>query len=305
MDKKIAQHHFNQSVVNTAVVKRGRGLGRASRPGLVITGLAVFAVIALSLLAKPVLAASQSYLTTDKTITKGMAVAVVSSSSANKNLVTVQKSSVNRANKTLGVVVALDDSLVTSVDGGATQAQKLYVADSGQATVFVTDINGAVHKGDLLAPSPLEGVLMKANTGTPGVLGLALADMSSQTMQTVSLSGDGPIHSAKVALVGINMDIRFASSSSGVQQSLLVRLGQGLVHKEVSQVQTFIALSVLILLIVVEGSIVYAAVSSSITSLGRNPLAKRTIYRGLFQASGLVFMVLVVGLAAIYMVMRI
>jgi hypothetical protein len=86
--------------------------------------------------------------------------------------------------------------------------------------------------------------------------------------------------------------------------SLLERLGQTIVHRQVNQLQAFVALAILVLLIVVDGSIAYAAINSSILSIGRNPLAKRTVFRGLLQASGLVLMVLLVGLAAIYMVLR-
>jgi hypothetical protein len=252
------------------------------------------------LLPLPASAASQSYLTTDKSITKGYAVAVVSGSSQQGQQQTfVQKSSVSRAQQTLGVVVDLGDSLVTSVD----KTSQLYVADSGQAEVYVTDLNGTVKKGDLLAPSPLEGVLMRADNGTPGILGVALANFDGQSAQTVKVAS-GSISSAKVELLAINMDVRFATSSPGVQESFLERLGQSIVHRQVNQLQAFVALAILILLIVVDGSIAYAAINSSILSIGRNPLAKRTVFRGLLQASGLVLMVLLAGLAAIYMVLR-
>lgn len=265
-------------------------------------GLAVLLILASIAWPAVARAATQSYLTTDQSITKGMAVSVAShKDSGAEGQTYVAKSSVSRADKTLGVVVNLGDGLVTSVSG----TSQLFVANSGDARVYVTSLNGAVHKGDLLAPSPLEGVLMRANDGTPGILGVALENFSAQPSQTVSVKGGSQIESAKVALIGINMDVKFATSSAGVQQSFLERLGQSVAHHEVSQLQTFIALAVLILLIIVEGGIVYAAISSSLLSIGRNPLAKRAIMGGLLQATGLVIAVLAVGLSAIYLVLRV
>lgn len=271
------------------------GLKNRFVAGLLVLG---FVVLLSTFLPFTVRAASQSYATRDKTITKGMAVAVISQPGSSGGTTSyVQKSSVKDADKTVGVVVNLGDNLVTSVSGD----YQIFVASSGEALVYVTNLNGAVKKGDLLAPSPLEGVLMRASDGTPGILGAAMDDFSAQEAQTVSVRGSEAV---KIASLHINMDVKFATSSAGVQQSLLERLGQSVAHRQVNSLQAFIGLAILILLIVVEGGIVYAAISSSILSLGRNPLAKRTIMRGLLQASLLVLAVLAVGIASIYLVLR-
>lgn len=246
-------------------------------------------------------AASQSYATKDKSITKGMAVSVVSESSgSNQSKTYVQKSSVSRADKTLGVVVDLGDNLVTSVSGD----NQIFVASSGDAQVYVTDLNGEVKKGDLLAPSPLEGILMRAANGTPGIIGASLDDFAGHSSETVAINGSESTN-AKVAILRINMDVKFATSSGGIQQPLLERLGQTIAQRPVSSLQTFIALAILGLLIMVEGGIVYAAISSSILSLGRNPLAKRSIVQGLLQATLLVAVVLAGGLLSIYLVLKV
>lgn len=287
--------------MDTKNTKPKHQFSRLKRQLLALSLVAGFVLLLNTFLALPVRAAGQSYATKDKTITKGMAVAATGqTNNAGGSVTFVQKSSVGRADKTLGVVVDLGDNLITSVSG----EHQIFVSSTGEALVYVTNLNGEVKKGDLLAPSPLEGILMRASDGTPGILGVSMDNFSAQKAEAVAVSGDAAGPTTKIASVHINMDVKFATSSAGVQQPLIERLGQSIVHREVSSLQAFIALAILILLIVVEGGIVYAAISSSILSLGRNPLAKSTIMRGLLQASFLVLVVLAVGVSSIYLVLR-
>jgi uncharacterized protein YycO len=246
-------------------------------------------------------AATQGYATQDKTITKGMAVAVASSQAVagTDSKTTVEKSSVGNASKTLGVVVdPAKDAVAVSAEGG-----QVYVATTGSAMVYVTDLNGTVHKGDLLAPSPLEGVLMRGVDGTRGILGVAVTDFATKTAQSVTVKATTGDAKAKVALQQINMDTKFTVNTPNNGKSLLQRVGEAIVHHEVSTVQVLVALAILCLLLVVEGGVVYGAISSSIVSLGRNPLAKGTIMKGLGQITVLVTVILAIGVAAVYLVL--
>ena len=266
------------------------------RVGMSLVGLLTVVGLFLSPVA---MAATQGYTTTDKTIVKGMAVAVSSTQVSNgvDTGTTVEKSNINNASKTLGVVV--DPS--TDTVAVSTAAGQVYVATTGTASVYVTDLNGTVHKGDLLAPSPLNGVLMRAVDGTRGILGVAVTDFSSKTAQSVTVEGDGS--KAKVGLLQINMDTKFTTNSPDAGKSLLQRIGEAIVGHEVSSLQVLVALVILCLLLVVEGGIIYGAVSSSIVSLGRNPLAKGTIMKGLGQITVLVTLILLIGLGAVYLVL--
>ncbi len=260
--------------------------------------LAVLGVaIGLGLLTASAQAATQGYNTLDKTIGQAMAVALASSQGeAEDGIIYVEKSSVGKAEKTLGVVVdPNDDTVAVSTNGS-----QVYVATSGSAKVYVTDLNGTVKKGDLLAPSPLAGVLMRVVDGSKGVLGVAMNDFPSQDAQSVTVEGSGK---AKVAQLQINMDVKFTTNTLNAGKSLLQRLGETIVNHEVSSAQVLVALVILCLLIIVEGGIIYGAISSSIVSLGRNPLAKNTIMKGLGQITGLVAVVLGLGLAAVYLVL--
>lgn len=246
-------------------------------------------------------AETQGYNTTDKTITKGMAVSIADNQGTGANeVILVEKSSVLRADKTLGVVVDPSADLVAVSANG----NQVYVANSGVAQVYVSNINGDPQKGDLLAPSPISGVLMKASEGTKGVIGAALDNFPTTGLQEVSVKDDnGQALNTKVGLIQVNMDVKFSGSDQASDKSLLQKIGEALVRRPVNSTQVIVAMIILSILLFVEGSIIYGAISSSIISLGRNPLAKRTILRGLGQISILVFVVLGIGLAAVYLVL--
>ncbi|MEO5627853.1 MAG: hypothetical protein ABIQ89_03115 [Candidatus Saccharimonadales bacterium] len=246
-------------------------------------------------------AATQGYKTNDTTISKGMAVAVASTQSTDTTVTTqVEKSTIAQASSTLGVVVDPGQDLVTV----STSGDQVYVANSGLVTVYATDINGPVKFGDLLAPSPIAGVLMKANQGSVGILGVAQEDFPSKTAEKVSVQNEsGQTVEAKVALVRLNMDVKFSTSNEASGKSLLERIGEAVVRRPVNTTQVVVAMVILTILLLVEGTIIYGAINSSIVSLGRNPLAKRTIMRGLGQIIILVMIVLGLGLAAVYLVL--
>lgn len=267
---------------------------------MVATGI-TFTIL---LTATTVGAAVQGYKSADgQPIPKGMAVAldtqegVTTVSGSAPGL--VQKSSMAQADKTVGVVVEMQGSTLAVSDPGS----QVYVANSGVALVFATNVNGDVRKGDLLAPSPIRGVLMRATEGTRGVLGVALEDFPTEGVETVVLDTENGKRDAKVAPVTINMDVKFVTNTSGNGKTLLQRLGEAIVGREVSVIQVTIAMTIVVLVILVEGGIIYATVSSTIISLGRNPYARKTILRALFQIIILVAAVLVLGIVAVYLVL--
>jgi hypothetical protein len=290
-------HRFYQSI--QAIQRLGIFLRARSRAYAYVLLTSVFLV----LVASPMLAGAitQGYDTTDKTITIGMAVAVASTQGTGASqTIIVEKSSVKDADKTLGIVVnPQSDTVAVSANGS-----QVYVATTGAANVYVSDINGTIHKNDLLAASPVQGVLMRADDGTKGILGIAQDNFPTTGTQKISVKNNtGQIITAKVAMVRINMDVKFSTSTQPSTESSLQRLGKAIVHHQVSQVKVFLSLGILTMVTVVVGGVVYAAISSSMISLGRNPFARKTILHGLNRVIALMVLVLLVGLAAVYMVL--
>ncbi len=245
-------------------------------------------------------AQTQGYNTVDSSITTGMAVGVATTEGRDAKPM-IEKARSSRADQSLGVVVTPDSSLV-AVSSGANQ---VFVASSGVASVYVSNINGTVKRGDLLAPSPIAGVLMTASAGTKGIMGVAVEDFPKISKDlTVKDNNDKEVKT-KVGLIKMNMDVKLTSNAEESNKSFLQKISETFVGQPVSTTQVVVAMIILLVLLFVVGGIVYGAISSSIISLGRNPLGRGVIMRGLAQISILVVVVLAVGLAAVYVVLRI
>jgi len=202
-------------------------------------------------------------------------------------------------NKFVGIVTTKDASLVTLTN----QSASLYVARQGSTTAFVTDLNGSINKGDFLTASPLRGVLMRAGSEENRILGTALENFNQDTATTQELNDSAGRRSVKVNSLKIELNPRSIAGTDEAKKPLLVLFGQSLTGKDVSQWQVFAALVVFLILLIAEGSIIYGAIHSSITSLGRNPLAKKAVYKQLLQVSGLVLLVFAFGLSTIYVLL--
>ena len=54
----------------------------------------------------------------------------------------------------------------------------------------------------------------------------------------------------------------------------------------------------------IAGSLIYSAVRSSLIAIGRNPLSKKSIIRGLFQVVIIGLMVFLSGIFGVYLLLR-
>ncbi len=245
---------------------------------------------------------AQGYITSDSELIVGMGASLSQDSSSNKT--SVERSSVANKGKFVGIVTTKDASLVTL----STQTSNLYVATQGQAATYVTDINGAIHKGDYVAVSPLKGVLMKASGTESTVVGSALADFDTGGANSQEVTkGDGSKQMVKVGLVQIDVNPRTINSGEAATQekSFLQQLGQSLAGKSISDWQVVTVLVIFLLLLVVEGSLMYGAIHSAIISIGRNPLSRSGVYKQLLQVLVTAVAVLSIGMVVIFGVLKV
>lgn len=261
----------------------------------------IFAVILLLIFAVAVplaSATSRGYATDDKELRPGMVVALSEDGSAQQPK--VERAALEKESKVIGVSVLASE---TGVSVGSAQ-NTVYVQNTGEATVFVSDLNGEVKKGDLLAPSPLLGILMKADESTAPVVGIAIDDFDAETAQQTKIEENKQEKEVNINKININLDHMAASNQqASATDSSLERLGRAVVGRDVGEIQVLAALVIFVIVLVAEGSIIYGAVSSAITSLGRNPMAKKIIQKGLFRVVITAFMVLGVGVVAIYVIL--
>jgi hypothetical protein len=244
---------------------------------------------------------TRGYATQDSGLQPGMAVTLSPESSADKEL--VERAGREDQGKVIGITTTIEDSLVTVTS----EDHQVYVKSSGVVDAYVSDINGEVMKGDRVTVSPLKGILMKADDAHSAV-GVAAENFGEQAAEHQTIASDTGESSVRVAKLAVTLDSSIGQSAGqggARSQSSLQRLGQSIVGKEVGELQVVIALIIFFIMMIAEGGIIYGAVSSSITSLGRNPLASTIIVRELIRVLGVVIIVMVVGLAAIYAVLLI
>jgi hypothetical protein len=245
-----------------------------------------------------VAAYAKGYSTDDTGLGAGMVVALsVSSAPDNPK---VERAALDKEPKVIGVSTTVDDHLVTE----GSSSKTVYVQTSGETTVFVTDLNGDVKNGDLLAPSPILGILMKADESTAPIVGIAIEDFDHGAAETQSIEEGGQRRDVQIDKVQINLDHMAASNQqSSATDSSLERLGRAVVAKDVGEIQVLAALVIFLLVLVAEGGIIYGAVSSSITALGRNPMAGKIIRKEMLRVAAIALAVLSMGIAAIYAIL--
>ncbi len=240
---------------------------------------------------------ARGYATRDKDLKPGMVVSLSSESSADKP--EVERADLDSASKVIGVTVNSSDSLVTIASG----TDQVYVQSRGEASVYATDLNGEIKKGDGVTVSPLKGSVMRAAGNLPQ-LGLALEDFPGEAQETTIEGSETGRNSVRTARIKVTLASGLSESTS-VSESSLSRLGRAITGKHVGEVQVIIALIIFLIVMVAEGSIIYGAVTSAITALGRNPLAKKVIISELVRVLGMVILVFIVGMAAIYLVLKV
>ncbi len=236
------------------------------------------------------------------TLQNGLIVELNPSNSAD-----VQPVTQSDAANMLGVTVGAGGSPVALSNNGA--GSQVYVATYGQYNVLVSNQNGTIKAGDFITISSIDGVGMKANATQTVIIGKALAgfDGTSNVVSTANVGGQ------TVSLGYVSVDIsvahnplyqKQATTPSGVP-SFLARAAQAVTNKPLGAARIYAGLVVLLVSVLVAGGLLVAGVRSSMTAIGRNPLARHSIMRGLTQVILLALIIVSAGLVAVYLLLKV
>lgn len=222
------------------------------------------------------------------------------------NLVTLSQSqagtgvlaSVQNGNGLLGVVVEDSDSLLAINPAQGT----VQVAVGGTAPVLVSTLNGVVHSGDPVSVSPVEGIGMRAGSGLP-LVGYARSDLSAETPDVIQRSvkdKDGKTEHVFVGFVSVEINVHTGNLQANTgQASYIHKVVQRWTGHDVSTVRIILALVITVVTLVTLGVLTYGSIYGSIISIGRNPLAKISIFRTL---RSVLFLELVLGTVGVVLV---
>ncbi|HEX7963825.1 MAG TPA: hypothetical protein VF466_04530 [Candidatus Saccharimonadales bacterium] len=203
-----------------------------------------------------------------------------------------------------GLVVASADATL-SLSSGQTQ---VYVATFGQYPALVNTQNGPIHAGDQLVISSVSGVSMKADTKHQVLIGKALQSFAdgSNAEGHVKLSDGTEAAVGRIMVdIGVTRNPTYSGDVAAGVPHVLVSIAHAVTNKPLTALRLYGSLVALFVAFVVAGAILYAGIRTSMNSIGRNPLAKKSILRNLITVILTSLVVVFIGLIAVYLLLKI
>ncbi len=202
----------------------------------------------------------------------------------------------------IGVGVDSDDSLL-AVDADSSKVQ---VATSGSAIVLVSTINGGIKSGDQIGASPFGGVGMKAQQGVR-VIGLAQTAFDGSSEGNVGkqvIDKDGNSQNIRVGYIRVSIAVGTNAASSTDKLSALQKAVKSLTGKTIATWRIVASLTVLTVAFLVLVTLIYSSIYSGIVSIGRNPLAKYSVFRALGSVLAMAVGIVVVAGLSVFLLLR-
>ncbi len=206
-----------------------------------------------------------------------------------------------------GVVIGANESAVLL----GREDEKIYVASGGRFPVLVSNQNGTINIGEYVAVSSVNGIGMRAGDIEPVILGKAIESFDASNKDNVKsavtvkdTNGQEQQLAVGVIMVDVSIGKNPMLKSNNDLPSALRRASELVAGKPVSPIRVYMSLAVLIVATAISGSLIYSAVRSSITAIGRNPLSKKAIMRGLFQVVIIGLIVFISGIFGVYLLLK-
>jgi len=208
-----------------------------------------------------------------------------------------------------GVTVDRGQLPVTLSNGDA--ENEVFVAVSGTYSVLVSTEGGDIKSGDYVTLSSVNGVAMKASTEEETVFGRANAAFDGKGLtlgQTTLKDNTGKdSQTVKLGTIPVTINIQRNPNIQSTEANLpdaLRRVGQAVAEKEVSPIRIYLSLGIAVISLIAAIAVLYAGVRSGVISIGRNPMGKKSIFRALLQVIVTSILILVIGLFAVYLLLK-
>ena len=212
--------------------------------------------------------------------------------------------------KTLGVVISPSASTIT-VYNSTTAANTAYVSSDGNYQVVVSDQNGSIKAGDYLTLSAVDGIAMEDNNVEPVTVGIASSSFNGSTGSI----GTGKVELSNKTYKTVHYGVITANVSiahnpllaveSSIVPSFLVNFSTGIVGRTVSPWRIYVALIITLAVCIIVGAMLYGAVKSSLTSIGRNPLSRSSLFRGFLQVVVAAVIIFISGIFLVYLLLKV
>jgi hypothetical protein len=209
------------------------------------------------------------------------------------------------AKRVHGVVVGSSDSSFILAE----ETQKIYVASGGKFEVLISDQNGTINPGDFISLSSVTGIGMKSDEYQEMVLGKAIDGFDGTARKISEVTIKDAQDKEKVLSVGrIQVDIAIMRNpilkSTASLPSFLRDASEYVAGKPVNPIRVYISIAVLFAAAGVSGSLIYSGVRSGMIAIGRNPLSKKSILRGIVQVIIVAITIFVIGIFGVYLLLK-
>jgi hypothetical protein len=209
----------------------------------------------------------------------------------------------------LGVVVSSNDAAVTLAPQKPT-GQQVYVASYGRYSILVSNQNGAIKSGDYITISSVAGIGMKTDEKQPVIIGKAVEGFNgTSNVERRDTVKDQKGRSTQVAIGRIAVSLNIAHNPLEVVTvqyvpSFLGKMAQTVAGKPVSAARIYMGLIILLVSFLLTVSLLYGGIRSGMNAIGRNPLSKKSITTSLVQTIAAGVIIFVVGIFAVYLLLK-
>ncbi|HSX17954.1 MAG TPA: hypothetical protein VLE51_01185 [Candidatus Saccharimonadales bacterium] len=205
----------------------------------------------------------------------------------------------NNANRLYGVVI---DPSTAPFTVQLKADQQVFVATSGAYPALVSSQNGTIRAGDYISISNTAGIGVKAASDQAFTLGVALEKFDGRN-GVLTHTSDGS------SIGRINVQITVGKNPLAKDETKLPKplksLGDSIAGKSVSVLRVYSALAIFAVTFAVAAILLMGGIRSSIVAIGRNPLSRQSIYKGLARVIAVSILVFIAGLFGIYLLLRI
>lgn len=217
----------------------------------------------------------------------------------------VEPVNLDNQDKLQGVVVGQNDAPFTI----SAEDEKVFVATTGRFETLVSDENGPILPGDFIAVSRVAGIGMKASELEPYIVGKAINGFDGQeaVLSTTSVRFGDEDRQVTIGRVQVDVGVGGNPLLKPTKANLpgfLERLAENIADKPVSPTRIYMGMGIFFAAAIISGTLLYSGVRSGIISVGRNPLSKKSITRSLMQIILTSVIILLLGIFAVYLLLR-
>lgn len=188
---------------------------------------------------------------------------------------------------------------------------EVFVASSGTYNTLVSTQGGSISPGDYVTLSSIDGVAMKAGYDESTVFGRAVSGFDGKGLVSgeVTLKDTEGNNNKQVKLgtIAVTIDIKSnpnEKSTKAKVPEVLERIGQAIAEKEVDPIRIYLSMAITAVSLVASIIVIYSGVRNSVISIGRNPMTKKSIFRALIEIILASLLILIIGLFAVYLLLK-